>query len=98
MRNHCRLVVETPNANLVAGMAWLQSTYTIRLNNQPKLVDHVLQSEERLLAFPWTRLSYYLAAPEHRPQWVRVDRLLARKIPRAPNTERRIRRCEPKWL
>ncbi len=31
MRNHYHLVVETPNANLVAGMAWLQSTYTIRL-------------------------------------------------------------------
>ena len=30
--NHYHLVVETPNANLVAGMAWLQSTYTIRLN------------------------------------------------------------------
>ena len=30
MRNHFHLVVETPNANLVAGMAWLQSTYTIR--------------------------------------------------------------------
>ena len=26
MSNHYHLVVETPNANLVAGMAWLQST------------------------------------------------------------------------
>jgi len=33
MGNHYHLVVETPNANLVAGMAWLQSTYTIRLNS-----------------------------------------------------------------
>ena len=32
MRNHCHLVVETPEANLVAGMAWLLSAYTIRLN------------------------------------------------------------------
>jgi REP element-mobilizing transposase RayT len=24
MRNHARLVVETPNANLVAGMRWLR--------------------------------------------------------------------------
>jgi REP-associated tyrosine transposase len=32
MRNHYHLVIETPNANLVAGMAWLQSSYTIRLN------------------------------------------------------------------
>jgi len=32
MRNHYHLVLETPEPNLVAGMAWLQSTYTIRLN------------------------------------------------------------------
>src|SRR5438034_10818910 len=30
MRNHYHLVVETPHPDLVAGMAWLQSTYTIR--------------------------------------------------------------------
>ena len=33
MPNHYHLVLETPNANLVAGVAWLQSTYTIRLPN-----------------------------------------------------------------
>jgi len=42
MRNHYHLVVETPNANLVAGMQWLQSTYTIRLNNRHALAGHVL--------------------------------------------------------
>jgi REP element-mobilizing transposase RayT len=42
MRNHYHLVLETPNANLVAGMAWLQSTYTIRLNHRHQLVGHVL--------------------------------------------------------
>ena len=42
MRNHYHLVVETPNANLVAGMQWLQSTYTIRLNNRHALTSHVL--------------------------------------------------------
>jgi len=34
MPNHYHLVVETPEPNLVAGMAWLQSTYTIRLNHR----------------------------------------------------------------
>jgi len=42
MSNHYHLVVETPNANLVAGMAWLQSSYTIRLNHHHKLIGHVL--------------------------------------------------------
>jgi REP element-mobilizing transposase RayT len=32
MRNHFHLVVQTPEANLVAGMAWLLSAYTIRFN------------------------------------------------------------------
>jgi len=91
-------------------MAWLQSTYTIRLNHRHQLIGHVLSGrykaqlvegsgngylrtacdyvhlnpvraqllkpEERLLAYPWSSLGYYLAAPEHRPNWVRVDRLL----------------------
>jgi hypothetical protein len=42
MSNHYHAVVETPNANLVAGMAWLQSTYTIRLNHRHARVGHVL--------------------------------------------------------
>ncbi len=33
MRDHFHLVVETPNGNLVAGMRWLLSAYTIRLNH-----------------------------------------------------------------
>jgi putative transposase len=40
-------VVETPNANLVEGMAWLQSTYTIRLNHRHKLLGHVLSGRSR---------------------------------------------------
>jgi|ERR1035441_307481 hypothetical protein len=27
-------------------------------------------------AYPWSSLVWYLAAPEHRPGWIRVDRLL----------------------
>src|SRR5467141_2298862 len=110
MRNHYHLVLETPNANLISGMAWLQSTYTIRLNHRQKLFGHVfsgrykaqmvegsgsgylrtacdyvhlnpvraglLRADERLLAYPWSSLGYYLAAPQHRPRWMRVDRLL----------------------
>ena len=36
-RNHYHLMLETPNANLVSGMAWLQSTYPIRLNPRHEL-------------------------------------------------------------
>jgi putative transposase len=110
MRNHFHLIIETPNANLVEGMRWFLSTYTIRLNHRQKLFGHVfsgrykalvvegsgngylrtacdyvhlnpvraklLQREDRLLAYPWSSLVWYVAAPEHRPKWIRVDRLL----------------------
>ena len=108
--NHYHLVIETPNANLVAGMAWLQSTYTMRLNHRHQQFGHVfsgryraqlvegsgngylrtacdyvhlnpvraglLGAEERLVAYPWSSLVWYLAARQHRPGWIRVDRLL----------------------
>jgi len=32
MRNHYHVVLETPRGNLVAGMSWLQNTYTRRFN------------------------------------------------------------------
>ena len=110
MRNHYHTVLETPNANLVAGMAWLQSTYTIRLNNRHRLTGHVLSGrykaqlvegsgdgylraacdyvhlnpvrakllapQDRLLAYPWSSFPLYLAAAEHRPKWLRTDRVL----------------------
>jgi len=110
MRNHFHLVIETPQANLVAGMRWLLSSYTIRLNHRQQLWGHVfsgrykalviegssngylrtacdyvhlnpvraklLGEQERLLEYPWSSLVWYLAAPEHRPGWMRVDRLL----------------------
>lgn len=110
MPNHFHLVVETPRANLVAGMRWCLSTYTIRLNHRHQLCGHVfsgrykalvvdgsgdgylrtvcdythlnparaklLAPSSRLLEYPWSSFGYYLAAPKHRPKWLRVDRLL----------------------
>ena len=36
----------------------------------------LLAAKERLLAYPWSSFGLYLAAREHRPAWMRVDRLL----------------------
>jgi len=49
MGNHFHLVVETPEANLVAGMRWLLSTYTIRLNHRHKLFGHVFSGRYKAL-------------------------------------------------
>ena len=37
MSNHYHLFIETPEANLVAGMQWLQNTYTRRFNTRHRL-------------------------------------------------------------
>src|SRR5438132_818869 len=49
----------------------------------PGAIYHVMDrgdrrenKEDRLLAYPWSSWLWYLAAPEHRPGWIRVDRLL----------------------
>lgn len=49
MKNHFHLVVETPDANLVAGMRWLLSSYTIRLNNRHKETGHVFSGRYKAL-------------------------------------------------
>ena len=41
MPNHFHLVVETPRANLVAGMRWFLGTYTARFNRRHKLFGHL---------------------------------------------------------
>src|SRR6185436_537278 len=41
MRNHFHLIVETPRANLVAGMQWLLGTYTTRFNRRHHLYGHL---------------------------------------------------------
>jgi len=43
MSNHYHLLIETPEANLVAGMKWLQGTYTQRVNLWMKRKGHLFQ-------------------------------------------------------
>jgi len=49
MNNHFHLVMETPDANLVEGMRWLLSAYTIRLNHRHKLFGHVFSGRYKAL-------------------------------------------------
>src|ERR1035437_176021 len=43
MDNHYHLLLETPEANLVAGMKWLQGTYTQRYNSRHEIFGHLFQ-------------------------------------------------------
>ena len=49
MSNHFHLVVETPKANLVAGMKWFLGTYTGRFNRRHKLFGHLFSGRYKAL-------------------------------------------------
>jgi hypothetical protein len=49
MPNHFHLVVETPRANLVAGMKWFLGTYTSRFNRRHKLFGHLFSGRYKSL-------------------------------------------------
>jgi REP element-mobilizing transposase RayT len=49
LRNHFHLVIETPKANLVAGMKWFLGTYTSRFNRRHKLFGHLFSGRYKAL-------------------------------------------------
>lgn len=49
MGNHYHLLLETPEANLVDGMRWLQGTYTKRFNIRHKQWGHLFQGRYKAL-------------------------------------------------
>lgn len=49
MNNHFHLVVETPKANVVAGMKWLLGTYTARFNRKHNLSGHLFSGRYKSL-------------------------------------------------
>lgn len=59
MGNHYHLLIETPEANLVAGMQWLQGTYTKRFNVRHREWGHLFQG--RYKALPVDRLGEYFS-------------------------------------
>src|SRR6266705_5641793 len=58
MPNHFHLVVETPQANLVAGMKWFLGTYTGRFNRRHKLFGHVFSGRYKPLVVGGSSAGY----------------------------------------
>src|SRR4030042_3997922 len=72
MDNHYHVLVETPEANLVDGMRWFQSTYTRRFNGRNKHVGHVFQGRYRALIIDPKEREYFLTVSEYthlNPAW-----------------------------
>ena len=59
MGNHYHLLLETPEPNLVAGMKWLQGTYTRRFNGRHAGFGHLFQGRYRALVVDGQEGSYF---------------------------------------
>jgi len=60
MDNHYHLLLETPTANLVDGMKWLQGTYTQRFNSRHKEWGHLFQGRYKALLIDGESGDYFL--------------------------------------
>ena len=59
MPNHYHLLAETPEANLVAGMKWLQGTYTQRYNSRHSVFGHLFQGRYKALVVDGAAGNYF---------------------------------------
>lgn len=65
MGNHYHLLLETPHANLVDGMKWLQGTYTQRFNARHKVWGHLLQGRYKALVVDSSDSSYFMTVSNY---------------------------------
>ncbi|HZM03303.1 MAG TPA: transposase [Candidatus Saccharimonadales bacterium] len=104
MRNHFHLVVETPQANLVAGMKWLLGVYTKRFNIRHKFCGHVFAGRYRSLLVEGSGNGYLRAVCDY----VHLNPVRAKIIPPEAALESfpwssypeylKAPRQRPKWL
>ena len=59
MANHYHLFIETPEANLVAGMGWLQNTYTRRFNVRHRLWGRLFGDRYKAVVVDGGQSDYY---------------------------------------
>jgi len=65
MSNHYHLLLETPEANLVAGMQWFQGTYTQRFNARHRLSGHLFQGRYKAIPIEAERAEYFRSASDY---------------------------------
>jgi putative transposase len=65
MGNHFHLVVETPRANLVAGMRWFLGTYTARFNRRHRLFGHLFSGRYKSLVVDGSGTGYLKAVCDY---------------------------------
>ncbi len=65
MGNHFHLVVETPQANLVAGMQWFLGTYTARFNRRHRRFGHLFSGRYKSLIVDGSGAGYLRTVCEY---------------------------------
>jgi REP element-mobilizing transposase RayT len=65
MRNHFHLIIETPRANLVAGMKWLLGTYTTRFNRRHQYFGHLFSGRYKALVVDGSTTGYLRAVCDY---------------------------------
>jgi REP element-mobilizing transposase RayT len=65
MSNHFHLVIETPEANLVAGMKWLLGTYAVRFNTRHRLRGHLFAGRYKSLLIDESDSQYLRVACDY---------------------------------
>ena len=77
MSNHYHFVFKTPEANLVDGMSWFQSTWTKQFNARHKLWGHLFGGRYKAIPVEdgdyLTRLIHYVHLNPVRPGLVREE-------------------------
>jgi len=99
MRNHYHLALETPRANLVDGMHWLQSTFATRFNRFRQERGHLFQGRYQALLIEnsaaLANVVDYIHLNPARAGIVSVDQLAAF---RWSSLRRFVREGRPAWL
>ena len=75
MPNHYHMLMETPEPNLVAGMKWFQSTYTLRFNARHRLHGHLFQGRYKAIPVESEEPEYFRMVSTYihlNPAWARL--------------------------
>ncbi len=65
MSNHYHLLVETPEANLVNGMRWFQTTWTVRFNRRHRVCGHLFQGRYKAVIVDSAERTYFAALSDY---------------------------------
>src|SRR5882724_133583 len=65
MTNHYHLLIETPQPNLVTGMRWFQTTYTVRFNRRHRISGHLFQGRYKSVVVDPEERGYFATLSDY---------------------------------